>query len=203
MSVDASPPLIPGRRGNLARRERLRHQIQVAQPTPPAKPQFALMSRFRRWSRIPISITQLPSSYRIVRTSGPASRCGILLTELPMPELNLTNEAEEMRASRGQHGLPGRFGSAGRSSPRGRTAVAPACKSSLTMRAQARGFSSRVTAIPDLYLIKQAEQGRETGAGQFGKGRTAISSAGRRPSKSAISTRVIAMRSLQSKIFCA
>jgi hypothetical protein len=28
--------------------------------------------------------------------------------------------------------------------------------------------------MPDLYLIKQAEQGRETGAGQFGNGRTAI-----------------------------
>jgi hypothetical protein len=56
-------------------------------------------------------------------------------------------------------------------------------------------------AMPDLYLIKQAEQGRETGVGQFGNGPTAISSAGRRPSKSATSTGVIAMHSLQSMIF--
>ena len=42
MGADASPPLIAGRRRNLARRERLRHQIRVAQlPSPaPAQPAF-------------------------------------------------------------------------------------------------------------------------------------------------------------------
>jgi hypothetical protein len=42
MSADASPPLIPGRRRNLARRERLRHQIRAAKlpPLPPAQPAF-------------------------------------------------------------------------------------------------------------------------------------------------------------------
>ena len=34
--------------------------------------------------------------------------------------------------------------------------------------------------MPDLYLIKQCGQGRETGAGQFGNGRRAFSSAGQR-----------------------
>jgi hypothetical protein len=42
--------------------------------------------------------------------------------------------------------------------------------------------------MPDLYLIKQAEQGRETGAGQFGNRRTAISSARPQASKSATKT---------------
>jgi hypothetical protein len=45
-----------------------------------------------------------------------------------------------MRASRGQGGLPGRFGNAGPLKPRGGTAVALACQSSLPMRALARGL---------------------------------------------------------------
>jgi hypothetical protein len=51
--------------------------------------------------------------------------------------------------------------------------------------------------MPDLYLIKQAEQGRETGVGQFGNGRIGRPQA----SKSATRTGVIAMHSLQPMIF--
>lgn len=92
------------------------------------------------------------------------------LGSCPRPELNQTNGAEgceraEVNAD-SKRGLGARVGRVREVAP----AIVLACQSSLTMRAQARGFSSRVKGMPDLYLIKQAEQGRETGAGQFGRG---------------------------------
>jgi len=57
--------------------------------------------------------------------------------------------------------LPGGLGAPVGRIPQGGAAVALACRSSLTMLAQARRFSSRVLAMPDLYLIKQVDQGRE------------------------------------------
>jgi hypothetical protein len=114
MSADASPPLIPSRRRNLPGVNGcgVEHGRPSSHPQPPANP--LSISGFRRWFRIAYW-TPRNCHDRIVSYGFGTRRAGAGFCLWGCPCLSLiTNEAEEMRASRGQGELPGGFGNAGR-----------------------------------------------------------------------------------------